>query len=163
MPLISNIEILEKTEQPIIFIRARTSVQELPKHIGENYSKLGAYFEKNDRHPADIPFVSFYSFEGMDAEAMNDMEVAMGFPLASPLQGDGEIESGITAAGKVMSCMYLGPYNQMEPVYEQVLKKINEKGYEPVYPTYEFYYNGPEVPAEYYLTEIRIPIVEKSQ
>lgn len=158
MPLISNIEILEKPEQPIIFIRVRTSVQNLPQHIGANYAKLGAFLKQNGREPADIPFVSFYSFENMD-----DMDVAMGFPLAAALPGDGEIESGFTAAGKVISCMYLGPYDQMEPVYEQVMKEIDEKGYEPAYPTYEFYYNGPEVPAEHYLTEIRIPVVEKSK
>ncbi len=162
MPLISNIEILEKPEQPIIFIRSKTSVQDLPKYIGENYAKLGAYLEKKGRYPADIPFVSFYSFEEMD-DTDAAMDVIMGFPLASPLPGEEEIESGFTAAGKMLSCMYLGPYDQMEPVYERVMKEVYEKGYEPVYPTYEFYYNGPEVPAEYYLTEIRIPVTENNK
>ncbi|MDR0767520.1 MAG: GyrI-like domain-containing protein, partial [Methanosarcinales archaeon] len=150
MPLISNIEILEKPEQPIIFIRVQTSVSDLPKAIGSNYEKLEAYLKKNGRYLADIPFVSFYSFEDM-----NNMDVAMGFPLAAPLKGGGEIESGVIAAGKVISCMYLGPYDQMGPVYDQVMKQIEEKGYKLVYPTYEFYYNGPEVPAEHYLTELR--------
>lgn len=156
MPLISNIEILEKTEHPMIYIRTQTTVQDLPEHIGASYAKMGAYLEKNGRYLADVPFVSFYSFEDL-----NNMDVAMGFPLASSLEGAGEIKSGILPAGKVVSCMYLGPYNQIEQIYGQIMKRIEELGCEFVHPAYEFYYNGPEISEEHYLTEIRLPIREK--
>ena len=36
-------EILEKAPQPILSIRRRTSVQDLPQALGEVYGKIGAY------------------------------------------------------------------------------------------------------------------------
>ncbi|MCL2862733.1 MAG: GyrI-like domain-containing protein [Methanimicrococcus sp.] len=153
MPKISNIEILEKPEQPILSIRLRTSVQELPKHIGACYGQMEEYLKKEGKRLSGIPFVAFHSFGDM-----SDMDVEMGFPLAAPLSGVGEIKAGVIPAGIVLSCMYLGPYSQMESLYNEIMAWISENKYEMVLPSYEYYYNGPGVPEEYYLTEICIPI-----
>jgi len=157
MPKISNIEILEKPEQPILSIRIRTSVSDLPKHIGAGYGKMEEYIKKEGKFLSGIPFVAFHSFDDM-----TDMDVEIGFPIAAPLSGADEIKAGVIPAGKVVSCMYLGPYSQMESLYNEIMDWLQKNNYEMVLPSYEFYYNGPEVPEEYYLTEIRIPIRPKA-
>jgi len=156
MPKISNIEILEIPKQPILSIRVQTSVQDLPKRIGAGYGQMGEYLKKEGKYLSGVPYVAFHSFSDM-----TDMDVEIGFQIAEPLSGAGEIKAGIIPAGKVVSCMYLGPYSQMEPFYNEIMDWIFKNGYEPTFPSYEFYYNGPGVPEEYYLTEVRIPIRRK--
>jgi len=46
----------------------------------------------------------------------------MGFPVAKPLAGKGEIKAGEIPARKQVSCVHKGPYNQMEPVYNALLQ-----------------------------------------
>lgn len=46
MPRISNIEILQKMEQPTIFIRTNAKVQELPVLIGQSFGKMAAYLQE---------------------------------------------------------------------------------------------------------------------
>jgi effector-binding domain-containing protein len=55
--------------------------------------------------------------------------------------------------------MHKGPYSDMQPVYEEMLKWIAEKGYQPKGVYYEYYYNSPnEVPYSELLTRIVIPL-----
>jgi len=42
MPRVSNMEVLQKNEQPTLSIRTRTQVEKLPMLIGESYAKMGA-------------------------------------------------------------------------------------------------------------------------
>ena len=91
---------------------------------------------------------------------MQDMDVEMGFCVARPLPGKGDVKAGEIAQGKVASYMYKGPYSEMEPVYNEIFKWINEKGYQPKGVYYEYYYNSPgEVSEGELLTRIVIPII----
>lgn len=98
MPKISNIELLEKPEQPTLSIRVRTSVADLPKHIGKGYGQMAEYLKKEGKYLSDIPFVAFHSFEDM-----TDMDVEIGFPTAEPLPGEDDVKAGVIPAGKFLS------------------------------------------------------------
>jgi hypothetical protein len=66
MPRISPLSLLETREQPVLSIRTRTSVEQLPALIGESYGKLAAYLGRIGHHPSDIPFVAYYNMDTND-------------------------------------------------------------------------------------------------
>lgn len=54
--------------------------------------------------------------------------------------------------------MHRGPYNDMEPIYAEMAKWIENHGYQSTGTSYEYYYNGPEFPVSELLTKIILPI-----
>jgi len=89
---------------------------------------------------------------------MQNLDVEMGFPVAKPLPGRGDIRQGSIPAGKSIFCMYRGAYAGMAPVYEEMAKWIADNGFEPVGTSYEYYYNDPSFPEDELLTKIVMPL-----
>lgn len=152
MPRISNIEILQKAEQPTISIRTNTKVENLPMLIGESYGKMAVYLKEIGEFLSDVPYVAYHNMD------MQNLDVEIGFPVSKPLPGKDSILSGFIPAGKVIFCMYRGAYSEMEAVYGEMSKWIEENNYKPVGTAYEHYYNGPEFPESEMLTMIVMPL-----
>jgi len=152
MPKVSNIEVLKQREQPSLTIRTNTSIEDLPQLIGESYRKIGSYLQEIGELISDVPFVAYHNLD------MQNLDVEIGFPVAMPLQGKGEIKSSFIPEGKIVFCMYQGPYSEMESVYGEMAKWIADNGYTPNDTVYECYYNDPEFPESQWLTKILMPV-----
>lgn len=150
-----NYEILlsEQQKQNALSIRTRTKLEELPSKIGEAYGKIMQYLIELGLTPMDAPYTAYYNLD------MDDLDVEMGFPVASLLQDKEDIKATIIPAGNYVSCMHKGPYSQMEEPYEAMTKWIQENGHEALGISYEYYYNSPmEVEESELLTKIVMPI-----
>lgn len=152
MPRVSNIEILQKAEQPTICIRTMTKVEDLPLLIGSSYGQMAAYLNGLGEFMSDMPFVAYHNMD------MQNLDVEIGFPLARPLPGKGAILPGVIPAGKRVFCLYRGAYSELEPVYAEMSQWIADNNYTPVGTAYEHYYNGPEFPENELLTMIVMPL-----
>ncbi len=152
MPRITNIEILQKMEQPTVFIRTITKVQDLPILIGQSYGKMATYLQEVGELLADVPYVAYHNMD------MQNLDVEFGFPVARPLPGKGDIQSGSIPTRKVIFCMYRGPNSEMAPVYDEMAKYIAGHHLEPFGTTYEHYYNGLEFLVSDLLTMIVMPV-----
>ena len=142
-------QLAEPSEQPVLSIRTRTSVANLPQEIGKAYGAIAAYLAELGEAPSDAPFTAYYNMD------MDDLDVEMGFPVSKPLPGKGEVKASAVPACKQASCMYKGPYEKMAPTYEALTAWAAEKGAEPTGIVYEYYYNAPgEVPDDELLTKI---------
>lgn len=151
--MIEQFEIAEKQEQPVLFIRTITDAANLPQVIGTAYGAIAQYMAEIGQPPKEAPYTAYYNMD------MEHLDVEMGFPVAQPLPGKGEIKAGIISAGKQASCVYHGPYSGMEPAYEELTAKVNESGGIPTGVCYEFYYNAPgEVPDSELMTKIMFPL-----
>jgi effector-binding domain-containing protein len=149
-----EIEFKEQEAQPVVSIRARTALADLPNIIGDSYHRIAAYLEELEEQPAGAPFTAYYNMD------MQNLDVEMGFPVARPLPGKGDIKAGEIVEGPVATYMYKGHYSEMEPVYNEIFRQIGEKGCQPKGIYYEYYYNSPgEVPESELLTRIVIPII----
>jgi effector-binding domain-containing protein len=145
----SGIEMKEEQAQPVLSIRTRAAVRDLPGIIGESYGKIMQYMEKIGKQPSGAPFVAYYNMD------MDDLDLEIGFPVAEPLDGNDEINRSEIPAGKYVSMTYKGPYTGMEQPYGEMAKWIGERGYKPKGIAYEYYYNSPmEVPESELLTRI---------
>ena len=111
-----KIEVNQQKAQPILSIRVKTSLENLPDIIGKSYHKIADYLNELGEQPADVPFTAYYNLD------MQNMDVEMGFPVSRPLPCKDDIEAGEIAQGKVVSYMYKGHYSAMEPVYNEIFK-----------------------------------------
>ena len=153
MPRISNIEILDRNEQPTLAIRTRTQVAKLPVLIGDSYGKMVLYLKELNEYLADVPYVAYHNMD------MQNLDVEIGFPVSKTLPGKDEIEFSVVPAGRVIFCMYRGTYSEMGPTYNEMCKWIEDNGFKSTGTVYEYYYNGPEFPESEMLTMIIMPIM----
>ena len=149
----SKIELNQLSAQPVLAIRTRTTMEGLPKIIGDSYMRIMAYLNELGEQPADCPYTAYHNLD------MQNLDVEMGFPVARTLPEKGEMKSGEIPSGKAASFMYKGPYAGMEQPYNEIFKWLAENGHEATGIYYEHYYNSPaEVAENDLLTKIVIPI-----
>lgn len=146
-------ELKELPTQPTLAIRTRTAVQDLSQVMGEAYGSVAHYLGELGEYPAGPPFAAYYNMD------MQDLDVEIGFPVARELASRGNIQAGEIAGGKAATCLYTGPYEDIEQPYEALSQWIEENAYEPTGVAYEMYLNDPqETPPEELQTQIVFPL-----
>jgi effector-binding domain-containing protein len=133
-------EILEQPTQPTLSIRTRSAVQGLPQVLGNGYGAIMGYLGELGMGPAGEPFVIYYNMD------MQDLDIELGFPVPQPLPGKGEIHAARMEAGKIATCLYVGPYADCGPAYEALAQFVKDQGYEASGVAIEYYLNDPSQP-----------------
>ena len=142
-------KILEKEAQPVMSIRTRSAVGDLPQVLGAAYESIMNYLGEIGVEPVGAPFVGYYNMD------MQDLDIEVGFPVAKSLAEKDGMKPGQIPAGKRVSCYYKGPYSQMEPIYNAVMEWMTANGHTWTGLSYEFYFNSPlDTPESELLTEI---------
>jgi effector-binding domain-containing protein len=146
-------ELLNRTAQPVLSVRTRGSVKDLPAILGRSYGAIGAYLGRMGHQPAGAPFIAYYN------QDMQNLDLEIGFPVAKKLPGQGEIQPGEIPGGKAAGCMHVGPYDKIAPAYEALGQWMQSKGYEGTGVCYEIYLNDPQQTSPDKLqTQILFPI-----
>jgi len=157
--MMPDIKIKEIMEQPTLTIRESAAVATIPERMGQIFSEIIAFMGKKGIAPAGAPFAYWHD---MNPESMSkgvfDMEC--GFPVSTPVEGEGQIKASRLPGGKVITAMHIGPYESLAQTYEAVLAWINEKGYKVSEDMWETYLTNPcEVPDKSkWMTEILWPM-----
>ena len=154
MPRITEFALIDRAEQPCVAVKERTPVAQLPALIGSAFPKLGAYVAGEGLEPAGIPYVRF-----LDMGDMDNLLVEVGFPLARPLPGAGDVVAGSIPAGRYVTFMFLGPNEDMEPVYQEMEAWLAQRGLVSSGQCIEQYYNGAPFPREQALTGVLVLLV----
>ncbi len=145
-------EIKTEAAQPILAVRFKTAVSDLPAQLGRIYSAIGAYLGELGEAPAGGVYAAYYN---MDMQAL---DIEAGFSVTRPVPGKGEIQPGEIAAGTYAICHYTGAYEAMAPAYDALAQFAKANGCEPSSPVYEWYLNGPETPPQELKTDIVFPV-----
>jgi effector-binding domain-containing protein len=137
-------ELLDRSTQPTLTIRTRSAVQNLPQVLGQAWGAIMQYAEPLGFQPCGAPFVAYHNMN------MQDLDIEVGFPFAQKLAGHGNIHAGAIAGGKAVTCVHIGPYDQVGGAYEALQKWVGTHSYVPTGVAYEFYLNDPQTtpPAE---------------
>jgi effector-binding domain-containing protein len=93
---------------------------------------------------------------------MADLDVEIGFGLASPLPGQGEIAAAWLPGGEVATTIYEGPYDGIGPAYEALTAWIQKQGRQPSGAAYEYYLNDPSQLNEPPRTRIVFPLAPQA-
>lgn len=147
-------EIMEQPPQPALVIRLRTRARDLPRRLDESYTAIWAYLRGLSEEPAGPPFAAYYNMD------MEDLDVAIGVPVARELPGDGDILAAEIPGGKHATCVFAGPYTEMAPAYDALSRFVAAQGETASGVAYEFYLTDPdEVPLEEAVTRIDYPLL----
>jgi effector-binding domain-containing protein len=134
-------------------MRIRTAVGNLPQEFGRVYGEILKYLEETGETTEGPAFGAYYNMD------MENLDVEIGFVMPKAIPGKGDIQANSIPAGKQVSYMYKGAYEDMEPVYNAMAEWMKEKSLEPTGVSYEYYYNSPaEVPLSELLTKIVFPL-----
>ena len=146
-------EIREVTERDTVSIRTSTPVDKLSEVMGKCYGEIMGYLGPKGVQPIGPPFVIYYNMD------MSNLDVEIGFPVAEPEEGKGDVKAGKLPGGRTAVTVHIGPYDKIGESYNNLTAYVGEKGLEIDAFTYEFYLNDPSVtPPEKLETEIHFPI-----
>ena len=134
---ILKIEHVHLQPQSGLAVRETVPVTELPAFFGRAFSALGAYIGQHGAAFAGPPFAQFHSVTpaAVDVEAV--------FPLASPIEGSGNIQPVSLSGGPAIQVLYTGPYDGMVPVYDTITAWLAENAKSPSEPIREVYLTDP--------------------
>jgi effector-binding domain-containing protein len=145
--------LIDRPAQPVLSIRTHTAVKNLPALVGQSYGAIAQYLGQLGQAPAGAPFAAYYNMD------MENLDVEIGFPVATRLPGQGNIQPSEIPGGKAGACLYTGPYDKMPPAYEALTAWMKAQGHEATGVAYEIYLNDPQqVPPEAIQTQIVFPI-----
>lgn len=156
MPRMTDFILIDQDAQPAIVIRKTVSLDTLPQAIGDSYQKLAHYLQESQTVLAGMPFVSYHNMD------MQNLKVEIGFPVRKPMPDHGDITTVSIQEGLRLTCIFRGPYSQLEPVYAEMQEYMNENNLVNTGPVYECYLNGPEFPEEELLTQIIMPVMKRN-
>lgn len=112
------------------------------------------------RHISGKPLCLFYDAEFRDEDA--DFEPC--FPMRSQVKAPDGISIRSLPAGRVITYIHQGPYNQLGRSYQIVLTEAHRRGLSVRLPSREVYLKGPGMifkgNPNRYLTEIQIPVLQ---
>ncbi len=148
----TTFQIEEKSTGPVLIAGIRMKGRYAD--CGQAFGRIGRQF---GRHVCGKPFLLQYDAEFREDDA--EFEVCM--PIRAGKATDG-VSVRELPAGRCVSLMHQGPYDQLGQSYARILEYVRAKGYEIDMPTREVYHKGPGMifrgNPQKYLTEIQVPI-----
>jgi hypothetical protein len=85
-----NFELTEQKEQPVLSVRTRTAVGNLPQEIGKAFGAVLQYLGENGENAAGPAFAAYYNMD------MENLDVEMGFPVAKTVAGKGLVQAAVS-------------------------------------------------------------------
>jgi AraC family transcriptional regulator len=123
--------------QPILLIRRSIPRPELQPMLSECFGKLFGYGAKSGLPIAGGPVARYLTV----GSGLWTVEAAM--PLATPVAGAGEMESGKLPAGPVAVGIHAGPYEQLPETYAAIEQWMAAHGARPGGAPWESYVTDP--------------------
>ncbi len=114
------------TDKPLSYIYIHTTCtgQEIPKFIGNAYTKLDKFIVENKAKPTGPPFTLYYKWENN----LFVMDACMG--ANKPLKGNSEIKSGKLTGGNIYTVNYYGPYSGTGRGHEMAKKWLKDNNHQ---------------------------------
>ncbi|PKM96371.1 MAG: transcriptional regulator [Firmicutes bacterium HGW-Firmicutes-1] len=152
MSIISKIDLYELPKQHVLSIRTIIHFDDYPRNAELAYRKIMEYANKNEFLLSGGPFVCYHNAD------LENLDVEMGFPVAKPVKGEGDIVGYTIPVQKAVSGIFLGSYNDTDPLMMEIIQWISEHGHEQQGGIFNYYLNDENRPADELLTQIVVPI-----
>ena len=150
-----EIELKKTEEKQVAYIFYTGPVEDMGDLIGE----IVDWMMNQNVEMTGPPYSAYYT---SPAEvAPEDMQYEMGVPFLGEASEAGKVKIKNMPAQQVLSALHKGPYNEVGSVYEILMNKVIEDGYQMTGAPLEIYFNSPmEVPETDLLTEVQFPVVK---
>ena len=91
-------------------IRSQVSMQEMPNIIPQHIDEVIAWLGQQGIEPVGPPIIRYHACPTVAAGG-SLVDIAVGWPVAAPAQGDSRIEADALPAGRYASLVYTGVEN----------------------------------------------------
>lgn len=154
-PSKSKFEIKEVEAIKAITIKTSATMAEIGPKMGELYQKLFEFSGMKGLNPSGPPFCVYLTF---DPEGSTEFEC--GIPVDTDTEGTDEIKVKDFPKMKVLSTLYVGPYENMMGIYEEMQTYLQENKLKPTGLSWEIYLTDPgqEPDSTKYKTIIYFPV-----
>lgn len=153
MATISKINLIEQPEQHVLSIRTTIHFNNYTNTAKETYAVIMEYAVCNGILLSGGPFVGYHNVD------LENLDIEMGFPVAKPILGNDVIKGYTIPARKVVSGIFLGAYEDTDPLMYEIMQWIEEHGYEQQGVIYNYYLNDDNRNVNELLTQIVVPIM----
>jgi effector-binding domain-containing protein len=148
-------ELKELAPVSALLIRTHTTMSELGALFEPGYHEILQLLASQAKTPLGPPFAHYF---GMSA---GSFEIEFGFPVESGVEGGGRVVTGETPSGKAVSCLYIGPYGEIEAAYDALMKWVDDNELALSGEAYEIYLDNPaETPPDQLRTRIYLMLHE---
>lgn len=106
---ISEPTLQERIAQPYVAIRRQLPPRDIGRDLPPLHDNLMRWLQSKGLAPSGAPFFRYLRVD-MEAELF---EVEVGWPVASPVQGEGEIIGGMLPAGRYGVILNTGPFDDV--------------------------------------------------
>jgi effector-binding domain-containing protein len=152
MTVVSKIDLYEQPEQHVLSIRTTIRFAEYSQTARQAFGKIQAYAAQNNLLLAGCPFVCYYNVD------LDHLDIEIGFPVARPISGNGDIVGRTIPVQKVVSAIFLGAYEETDPLMIEIMQWITEHGYEQHGTIFNYYLNDDNRPKSELLTKIAVQV-----
>ena len=135
MGIISKIDLIERPEQHVLSIRRVIDFDDYPDTAKQTYQKIIEYARQSGLLFAGGPFVCYHNTD------LKHLDVEMGFPVARPASGKGDISGCTIPAHQAVSGIFLGAYEESDPLMFEIIRWIGEHGFKRRETIYHYYLN----------------------
>lgn len=130
-------ELSELSPEPALVIRTRTVMSGVGSLLDEGFREIAALLREQGFVPSGAPFARYANME------MSAVDVEFGIPAPATVVGRGRVIMGSTPSGKAASAIFIGPYSEIGPAYDALLKWAGDNGFSPSGEACEFYLTDP--------------------
>lgn len=108
--MITQPKIEDRAEQPYVGIRSQLRMQDMPAVIPQHIGEVIAWLGQQGVEPAGPPLVRYHACPAT-ADMAGMLDIAVGWPVASAVAGNGHIVAGMLPAGRYASLVFTGVKN----------------------------------------------------
>jgi len=130
-------DLVELSPQATAVVRTRTTIDEISTFFDKAFHAIMAQLTAEGIQPVGPPF-GYYP-----AQPAGTFELAAGFPVASPITGNDEVEPDELPGGRAVVAIHLGPYETMEATYTDLIATLGADGVELAGNMWEVYLTDP--------------------
>ena len=148
-----KVELKDLERQDIAVVRFRARPEEVGEKVGEAFQAVVDYLAETGGHIKG-PAIAVYDQAGDDA-----FEVAAGFPVLAPVQGDGHVVPSELPAVHAAVTEHIGGYDELPRAYEAIGAWMRANRYTALdTKMWEEYWSEPSSPPEETRTVVIWPV-----
>ncbi|MFI7698287.1 GyrI-like domain-containing protein [Nonomuraea sp. NPDC049480] len=116
-------EIIELPERPYVGVRRTITMTQFGL-VGDRIGEIIGWLAERGQYPAGAPF---FRYDEIDMAA-DRLVVQAGVPLATPVEGEGDIFADVLPAGRYVAVSHHGHPDQLIGVTDSMLKWAKDQG-----------------------------------
>jgi len=124
--------------QTTMCVRKICAAADLPEVLGKIYNDVYNHLDDNGLQPIGAPYVAYFNMD------INAIEIEAGYPIKDVISTKDDIIISEIPAGKYATILYIGPYIECGPAYEELTNFISINNLEHTGMVFEFYLNNPD-------------------